>query len=162
MSKQDGILTIQEIKGCPGWPGDKIVNKKRVAVLECIEDIPCNPCETVCPKNAIIVGSPITNLPRINGDKCDGCGLCISICPGLAIFVIEKEYTETKSTISIPYELLPLPNKGEKVKAFNRKGNYVCNAVVDRVATSKKFDKTNVVTVVVDKQYFNEIRSISV
>jgi Fe-S-cluster-containing hydrogenase component 2 len=106
MGKSEGVLSFREVTQCPGWPGDEIIEEKRVALLECVEDIPCNPCEFICPKGAITVGSPITNLPVIDGNKCDGCLLCISICPGLVIFVLEKNYTDTLSTVSLPYELL--------------------------------------------------------
>jgi len=160
MSRADGVLSLDEIKVCPGWPGDNVVEQKRVAVLECMEDIPCNPCEVYCPKGAIVVGTPITNLPVIDGNKCDGCSLCIAMCPGLAIFVVEKNYIENRSTVSLPYELLPLPNTGDKVKALDRKGDYVCDAKVLRVLKAKRYDKTNIVTIEVDKKYFNEVRNI--
>jgi len=162
MSKFEGVLAINEVKGCPGWPSDEIIEKKRVAILECVEDIPCNPCETFCPNRAIYVGKPITNLPRIDGNKCNGCNLCIAICPGLAIFVIEKNYSDKFSALSLPYELLPVPKKGDKVKGLNREGEYVCDAEVLRILKSKRFDKTNVVTITIDKKFFNEVRSIKV
>jgi Fe-S-cluster-containing hydrogenase component 2 len=162
MSRSDGVLIQEEIRGCPGWPGNDIIEKKKVAVLECVEDIPCNPCETVCPVGAIRVDSPITNLPIIDGDKCTGCNLCIPICPGLAIFVLEKNYSADQSAISIPYELIPIPKRGDIVMALNRKGEKVCDATVIKVLKSKKFDRTNVITVAVDKEYCNEVRQIRV
>jgi Fe-S-cluster-containing hydrogenase component 2 len=162
MGKTDGFLNVEEVKACPGWPGDDIIDSKRVAVLECVEDIPCNPCEVICPKGAIKVGTPITNLPIIDGSACDGCTLCIPICPGLAIFVIEKNYREGISTFSFPYELLPLPEKGDVVGALNRKGEYICEATVVRVSKTPKFGKTTVVTIAVPKEYIHEVRSIRV
>jgi Fe-S-cluster-containing hydrogenase component 2 len=162
MSKSEGFLTVEEVKNCPGWPGDAFVENKRVAVLECVEDIPCNPCEVVCPKGAIKVGAPITNLPIIDGSLCDGCLQCISICPGLAIFVVQKNYSDELSAISLPYELLPVPAKGDPVKALDRQGKYVCDAEVVRVLRSAKFDKTLVVTITVKKECVNEVRSFQV
>ena len=160
MSKAEGVLSADEVEACPGWPGNEIIEKKRVAVLECVEDIPCNPCEVDCPKGAIVVGAPITNLPRIDGSKCDGCCLCIARCPGLAIFVVEKNYSNNRSTVSLPYELLPVPGKGAKVEALDRKGERVCDATVLRVLKARQYDKTNVVTIEIDKEYVNEVRSI--
>lgn len=162
MSKSDGVLTINEVKSCPGWPSDEIIEKKRVAVLECVEDIPCNPCEIVCPSGAITVGVPITNLPKIDGSKCNGCNLCIAICPGLTVFVVEKNYSDSRSVVSMPYELLPVPGKGDIVKGTNRKGEYICDAEVIKITKLKQFDKTNIVSVAVDKKFFNEVRSIRV
>ena len=162
MARAEGVLTMEEIHGSPGWPGDECIEKKRIAVLECVEDIPCNPCEVVCPVGAIKVGSPITNLPVIDGEKCTGCNLCIAICPGLAIFVVEKNHSENLSSISMPYEILPLPRRGDRVKGLNRSGEVVCEAHVESVLTSKRFDKTNIVTVTVEKRFCHEVRSINI
>jgi Fe-S-cluster-containing hydrogenase component 2 len=160
MARAEGVLTIDEILKSPGWPGEKVIEEKRVAVLECVEDIPCNPCEAICPVGAIVVGSPITNLPVIDGDKCTGCYQCIAICPGLAVFVIEKNHSEHLSSVSMPYEFLPLPKRGDRVRGLNRKGEWVCDAQVESVVTSKKYDKTIVVTVTVEKKFCHVVRSI--
>ncbi len=162
MSRADGALTAEEIRGCPGWPGDGCVESRKVAVLECVEDIPCNPCEIVCPVGAITVGSPITNLPAIDGRKCTGCGLCIAACPGLAIFVLDKNYSAEQATVSLPYELLPLPREGQIVNALDRSGARACRATVVKVQKAKKFDRTRVVTIAVEKPYVNEVRGIEV
>lgn len=162
MSKSEGILTLEEVKRCPGWPGDEVVGSKKVAILECVEDIPCNPCETVCPRGAITVGEPITNLPRIDGEKCNGCGACIAVCPGLAIFLLDMNYSGSQAAISVPYELLPLPNKGDIVKGLNRKGKIVCEASVLSVVQTKKYDRTAVVTVSIAREFSEEVRSIRV
>jgi Fe-S-cluster-containing hydrogenase component 2 len=162
MSRSDGVLTLEELRGCPGWPPQECIERKKVAVLECVEDIPCNPCEIICPVDAITVGSPITNLPVIDGDKCTGCNLCIAICPGLAIFVVEKNYDSELSVISIPYELLPLPKKGERVEAYDRSGKTVCKATITKVSKLKQFDRTAIVTFTVNKKYFNQVRHIKV
>jgi Fe-S-cluster-containing hydrogenase component 2 len=160
MSKADGVLSIDDVKSCPGWPGDDVIEKKRVAVLECVEDIPCNPCEIDCPNGAITVGTPITNLPRIDGSKCNGCFLCIARCPGLSIFVVEKNYSTNRSTVSLPYELLPLPSRGDGVKALDRRGEYVCDATVVQVLNAKKYDRTKIITIEIAKEYVDEVRSI--
>jgi len=65
VSRADGALSVEEVKNCPGWPGEDCLESRKVAVLECVEDIPCNPCEVACPAGAITVGSPITNLPSM-------------------------------------------------------------------------------------------------
>ena len=60
---------LERIKTIPGYPGDERIEKGPVVVIECDEDIPCNPCEDICPREAITVGEPITNLPRIDPVK---------------------------------------------------------------------------------------------
>lgn len=81
-----GIPSLEELINSPGFPSEEEMKKRPIAVIECVQGIPCNPCETACPFGAIEVGEPITNLPRLLTDKCQGCGLCIPACPGLAIF----------------------------------------------------------------------------
>ena len=64
-SSKTGFLTEEELKGSPGVPTDARRRKGPVATIECLEDIPCNPCESSCKYDAIIVGEDITNLPHL-------------------------------------------------------------------------------------------------
>lgn len=145
----------------PGIPPMKVLNENRgVAVIECAERIPCNPCETVCPNGAIEIGKDITNLPTLDIGKCTGCGLCVPACPGLAIFVVNGSYSDTKALISIPYEFLPLPEVGEEVEALDREGKKVCLAEIVAVKNIKKFDRTPVVSFTVPKEKCLEVRHI--
>ena len=82
------------------------------------EKIPCNPCEAVCKRSIITVGQPITNYPKLIDPKgeCTGCSRCMVICPGLAIFIVDKTFSETEASVSVPYEQLPLPEEGEMKK----------------------------------------------
>jgi len=162
MARVEGVLTVEEVMKCPGWPGDNFIEKKRVAILECVEDIPCNPCEEICPVGAIKVGSPITNLPVIDGEKCTGCNKCIAICPGLAIFVVDKNHSQRFSSISLPYELLPLPKKGDRVEGLDRSGKSICRAQVEKVVALEKNDKTVIVTIIVEKEFCHDVRSIHI
>jgi Fe-S-cluster-containing hydrogenase component 2 len=159
-TSDDGILPLERIKTIPGYPGDERIEKGPVVVIECDEDIPCNPCEDICPRKAITVGEPITNLPRIDPVKCDGCIVCISICPGLCMFVVHKNYSKTESLIHIPYEMHPLPKKGMVVNGCDRRGERVCDARVEKVIESKKLNKTSIVAVAVPKAYFETVRAI--
>lgn len=129
-----------------------------LAVIECRECIPCNPCEKHCPHNAITIGNPITNLPVLDPDKCIGCGLCIPFCPGLAIFVINK--LENEARISMPYEMLPMPNVNEIFNGCNRDGAVVTEARIVKVMHVPSFDKTAIVTIAVPVEYAMEVRSI--
>lgn len=160
MSREDGALELREVKGCPGWPGEECLERRKVAVLECVEDIPCNPCEVACPTGAIVVGAPITNLPRIDGDKCTGCGLCVAVCPGLAIFLVERNRADGRATVTLPFELLPLPRAGDAVRAMDRQGRFLCEATVLKVHDAKKYDRTRVVTISVERRFSDEARAI--
>ena len=148
---------LEKLKKSPGYPSEERSGKGQVAVIECLEEIPCNPCETVCPKKSIKVGKPITNLPEFNG-ICSGCGKCMVVCPGLAIFMVDKSFSDIEAAISIPYELLPLPGKGDKIVALNRNGENVCEGRVERVKTGKSLNKTNIITISVPKKFSDVVR----
>lgn len=158
--EDDGVLSEEELERLPGVPSKKGRAAGPIVVIECAEEIPCNPCEPVCPKGAITVGEPITRLPVLDEERCDGCLACIAPCPGLAIFVVDETYSDREATVTLPYEFLPLPEKGERVEALNRRGEVVAEGTVVQVRTPKAFDRTALVTVVIPKELSMEVRHI--
>lgn len=158
--RRTGIPSKAELQASPGYPSPEALARGPIAVIECVQDIPCDPCQAVCPRGAIHVGSPITNLPVFYADKCNGCGSCIPICPGQAIFRLDMTYSEKRATVSFPYEFLPMPRKGNIVHAVNRAGEVVCEAEVLRVQQPKRFDHTAVITVAVPKDVAMDVRSM--
>ncbi|WP_448376510.1 FAD-dependent oxidoreductase [Fervidobacterium sp.] len=128
------------------------------AVIECPQPIPCNPCETSCPTGAINVGGNINGIPHIDYEKCIGCGVCVTKCPGLAIFMVQEN--ENYSIVGIPYELLPIPSKGDKVKLLDREGKYVADGEIDHVIPNNK-GKTHIVYLKVPKGLEENVRSFS-
>lgn len=156
----DGFPSMEEIKEANGWPTEERFAKGPVAIAECVQEIPCNPCEGACPSHAICVGQPITNTPQVDREKCTGCGLCVAACSGLAIFVIDKTYSETEATVSFPFEYLPLPEPGDKVEALTRGGEYRCEGTIVRVMNPKRNDHTAVVTMAVPKEYIDDVRTM--
>jgi len=160
LSHETGTIPFSDIKASPGYPSEEELERGPVVVIECTEEIPCDPCEMVCKRGAIVIGRPITNLPRLDSGKCDGCGLCIPICPGLAIFLIDATYSDKEAAISFPHEYLPLPGEGDQVEAVNRKGEGVCIGTVIKARNPKAYDYTPVVTIVVPKEYLHEVRGI--
>lgn len=158
--QQTGIVTETDLKNNGLLPTKERLNQGPVVIIECVEKIPCNPCVEACPKKAITIKGNITNIPQVNFDICNGCTLCIARCPGLAIFVVNKNYSEKESAISLPYEFLPRPQKGETVKALDRQGKVVCKARVEKVIDTKAFDRCAVVTIAVPKRFYNRVRFI--
>ena len=155
-----GPAASSAIENCPGYPEKERFEKGPVAVIECTEQIPCDPCAYVCPKDAISVGRPITRLPRLDEEKCTGCGLCIPSCHGLAIFVVDKTYSAREALLQIPYEFLPLPKKGERVDCLDRCGRKVTEGRVHKVTHPRRSDHTATLSIVLDKAYADEVRAI--
>ena len=155
-----GIPSAEELRGASGIPSQERMKKGPVAVIECVQEIPCNPCENACPFGAIKIGDPITNLPVLDGEKCTGCGTCVAMCPGQAIFLVNEAYSETETEISFPFEYLPQPETGDVVDAVNRAGEVVCKGTVTKVKMPPSYKNTCVVTIAVPKQYAGEVRSM--
>ena len=129
-------------------------------MIECVEEIPCNPCEQACPFGAICVGERITALPQLAAERCRGCRQCISACPGLAIFVVDVTYSEAEACVSMPYEFLPIPTVGEVVEALDREGDLVCEGRVVRVEDRARNDFCRVVSVAVPRGYAHVVRGL--
>jgi thioredoxin reductase/ferredoxin len=128
-------------------------------VIECTQNIPCDPCQDVCPAGCITVGSNITMLPKLDPDKkCTGCGLCVGVCSGQAIFLVNDRYEAGYGTVGLPYEFLPLPEKGSAGKALDRSGAVVCDASVVEVRTNKAMDKTAMLVMKVPLDKLNSAR----
>ena len=149
--EKTGVLKLKDLK----IPTDKQL-KKGVAIIECIQEIPCDPCVAICPVESISM-KDINDIPKIDYDKCTGCKRCVSICPGLAIFVVKL--IDEKAQITLPYEFLPIPKIGDIVKALDREGKSRGDAKVIRVNRSSK---TTVITIEVDKDLAMEVRNIKV
>jgi len=156
----NGYPSVSELKEKGKYPSDERFAKGAVAVIECLQEIPCNPCEAACPMHAITVGEPITSLPCLDEEKCIGCGKCVAMCSGQAIFIVDKTWSETEASVSFPHEYLPLPEKGQKVSAVNRGGEVVCEGTVIRVVNPASYDCTPVVTLAVPRELADEVRGM--
>ena len=156
MLERTGIPTDDDLEKV--IPDKKRLAKGPVVIIECFQKIPCDPCAISCKLGAIKPFKDINDLPIVDFDKCTGCGICISSCPGLAVFVIDMNYSDEKSLIKLPHEMLPLPEKGEDVYALDRAGSILGKVKVVRVLKIK--NKTNIISLEVPKSMAMEVRSI--
>ncbi len=150
-----GFVAEDEIDRYPG-----VTHRVGVhPVIECTQNIPCNPCQDACKSGCISIGSNITSLPiAVEGAKCVNCGMCVASCSGQAIFLVDEDCGDGTATVTLPYEFLPLPKEGTKGKGLGRNGKPVCDAEVVSVKATKAFDKTNLLTIRVPKEYASKAR----
>lgn len=153
---ETGIATEEELLECPGVPDRDRIKKGAVAVIECLQSIPCDPCKDACPSRAIEFRGGIISLPHLDAARCVGCGLCIPVCPGQAIFVVNGQ----AGTVSVPYEFMPVPRVGSVVDCLDRSGERVTSGKVLKVDTSERNDRTTVVTVAVGEEACYAVRAI--
>jgi Fe-S-cluster-containing hydrogenase component 2 len=154
--RSDGVLKEGQIDGVV--PPQERLKRGPVIIIECVENIPCNPCVDACPKDVITIDGDMNGTPVCDFETCDGCGVCVSACPGLAIFVLDMSLPGNDATVSIPYEYRPLPEVGDEVVTLSREGEPVGRGTVKRVLNSKALDRTPIVTVTVPKNDAMSVR----
>ena len=116
-------------------------------VFHCEQEIPCNPCTSVCPKQAISTGDDIRGRPRFIGDEigevCNGCTKCVTICPGLAITLVDYRKDSEYPTVSLAHEFgKEQIHPGDVVTVLDTEGSALGQAEVTQVAAGKKMDRT--------------------
>lgn len=149
-----GYLALDDIT----VPAKERLAKGPVAVIECVQHIPCNPCKDACPRGAITIEGSINNTPVIDFDICNGCGICVACCPGLAIFLIDESRGGDTARVGLPYEFLPLPEKGEQVSLLNRAGEICGEGTVANVRNTKAMDRTPIVFIDMDRSLAMDVR----
>jgi ferredoxin len=160
--EERGFFSLEEVLRLPGCPGLDDLRGRRLAVVECGHEIPCDPCQSACPTGAIAVGADITALPALDPSKCDGCGACQAICPGLAIFLVDLTRDDGRAEVWLPHEFLPLPAVGDTVRLRDRGGVVVGEGEVRRVRRSAKLDRTTIVHVLVPEDLAMTVRALEV
>ncbi|MBM7854740.1 Fe-S-cluster-containing hydrogenase component 2 [Desulfohalotomaculum tongense] len=160
MLAQNGVPAPEDLAEV--MPSEERLARGPVAMAECFQNIPCDPCYHSCRRQAIKPFSDINDRPQIDHELCNGCGMCLSRCPGLAIFVIDQTYGEKEALVKIPYEYLPLPGEGDVVEAVNRAGETVGEARVAKVQSGAKLDGTAIVWLVVPRELSMEVRHFKI
>lgn len=154
-----GHLTLDALQDRKELPSKKRLKEGAVAIIECTEDIPCDPCAVVCRFDAISKES-LSTPPEIDYDKCVGCKECMSVCPGLAIFVINMNFEDERALVSLPYEMHPVPEEGDHVTVLDRAGTEVGTGEVINIRKGER--DTMIVSVAVGKDLAMQVRAIKV
>lgn len=131
-------------------------------IIHCLQEIPCNPCTTVCPTNSIHTeDGSLMAVPLYSG-SCIGCGKCVLICPGLAITLVDYRKDKLNPIITLAYEISNYPVKqGDRLQMVDIDGKALVEAEVVGVSELKKVH-TVLVKVQVPAQFAKQVASFRV
>jgi len=143
----DRLEVLKSRPGATEKPAAKTHSNLVYPVLHCRQEIPCNPCVTVCPKKSIkLSGDSIMNTPLFAGE-CIGCFKCLIICPGLAITIVDHRKDPLNPSVALPFEIgRGLVKKGDRVRLAGWEGADLGEAEVLDV---KDFTAENTLIVIV-------------
>lgn len=155
MLNRDGVASIDQVLS--RFPSKDTLGKPK-AITECYEEIPCNPCSTSCPFDAIHIGEDINTPPVVDFELCTGCGICVYSCPGLAI--VTAQIVGNIARFKLPFEFRPLPVVGEVWDGINRSGESITKALIEKVTYTNRVDKTALIQVSVPLEFLHEFVTI--
>ncbi|MFC1522203.1 FAD-dependent oxidoreductase [Elusimicrobiota bacterium] len=107
-------------------------------VFHCFQEIPCDPCVTACTKKSISLSrDKLTSLPQFDGE-CTGCSMCVALCPGLAVTVVDYRKDKENPLVSIAFEIhRDMIKKGQKVDVNDVDGKVLGRAEVVQIKDIK-------------------------
>ena len=150
-------------------PGPTVSRKQPVReqgvfpIFHCYQEVPCNPCTSVCPVDAIRTErDEITGLPYIiDLDACTGCGSCVAVCPGLSMILVDYRDDPEHPMVTLPYEIWrERVEVGQKVPVTDVDGAVLGYYPVVKISTRRKYPGTLLVKIKVDKKVAKAVMGI--
>ncbi len=123
-------------------------------VFHCYQEVPCNPCTSVCPVGAIKTeNDEITGLPyMVDLNVCTGCASCIAVCPGLSVTMVDYREDPQQPLVTLPYEFWREQVEiGQKIPVTDIDGATLGYYPVVKVRSRRKYPGTLLVQVKVDR-----------
>ena len=168
---KDWYTTVEILKSRPGTtiPEDIPASETGVfPLLHCVQEIPCDPCTTVCPRDLIhihaddIRGLPVYETPD-PAQACTGCEKCVAICPGLAVTLVDYRKDAEFPTVTLPYEFLrERIEVGDKIVVLDTAGGELGEVEVTGVRAIKVNDRTILVKIRAPKSFAKKIAGLRV
>ena len=135
-------------------------------VIHCTQEIPCDPCSTLCPHGLIDVDTQdIRQVPTFlgNGFCCEACEKCVAGCPGLAITLVDYRVNKNYPIISVPYEFTQETIKAKDVvTALDTEGNQLGEYEVYSLHPIPTSDRTLIVQLQAPKEIASKIAGIRI
>jgi NADPH-dependent 2,4-dienoyl-CoA reductase/sulfur reductase-like enzyme/Fe-S-cluster-containing hydrogenase component 2/bacterioferritin-associated ferredoxin len=163
--------TTEILKSKPGKVVDERIPADESGVLpifHCSQEIPCDPCTSVCTQRAIYIDpNDIRAIPEFIGEqigkRCTGCEKCVTICPGLAITLVDYRKDANEPTVTLAYEFLKESIKvDDVVTVLDASGEVLGNVRVTGVRAIKANDRTVAVKLQAPKEYAKRIAGIRI
>jgi sarcosine oxidase subunit alpha len=135
-------------------------------VIHCSQEIPCNPCATLCAQGLIFIDqNDIRSVPSYLGSSlnCKYCLRCVAGCPGLAITLVDHRIHQENPRVAIPYEFSrESVRKGDTVIVLDTEGTELGTAEILTVSNIRTSDRTLIVQVQVPAGYAQRVAGIRV
>ncbi len=128
-------------------------------VFHCTQEIPCNPCASICPQDGIQIDeNALTGLPYFTGEEeCKGCMRCVAVCPGLAITLVDTRKDPEMPVVTLPFEVSEQHvRKGNKVMVTDCNGEVLATVKVERTTQLKDYRRTKLVQVKLPQELVNK------
>ncbi len=158
LKSRPGAVQIEETHPEP--------QKGVLPVFHCTQEIPCNPCSSICPKGLIFIDpKDIRKVPTFTGDElvCIGCEKCISFCPGLAITLVDYRHDADQPVVAIPFEFnYEMVKERETVTVLDTEGDVLGDLEVVKVERVASRDHTIIVKVRAPRAIASRIAGIRI
>ncbi len=167
----DWYHTAELLRSKPGKTSPEAIPEDEndvFPVFHCTQEIPCNPCTSVCSQGAIYIDpNDIRVVPQYIAQQlekhCIGCEKCVTVCPGLAITLVDYRKDAQHPIVTIPYEFLRESIKaGDTVTVLDTEGEPLGNVEVSKVRAAKANDRTILVQVKAPREIAKRIAGIQV
>ncbi len=137
-----------------------------VPIFHCSQEIPCDPCSSLCPHGLIIVDKKdIRAVPSFIGNNycCEVCEKCVAGCPGLAITLVDYRANPEKPIVSIPYEFSSeVVTRDDIVTILDTEGKSLGDTDIYDIHSIKTSDRTMIIQVESDKETAPHIAGIRI
>ena len=163
---------IEEIlKSRPGKVSEPNIPELEVGIfpiMHCTQEIPCDPCSTVCPRHLIHVDpSDIRHLPEVDyfAEKgCIACGRCVAVCPGLAVTLVDYRKCNENALVTLPFEQDPTSVAvGQEIELSGTEGMSLGKATVKSIKKIAGFENgTSLLTVEVPRAIAKQVSGLRI